>query len=116
MKRIMRFIFLSLTVLFLNSCRKSDNTAIVWNTPIVIENAHNSFWDPELRLNRVELNNRETVIDLTVYGFSDDRRRFTFQPSLHLKAGDAVYALESIDDMKRHRGEASGIPFQTHAA
>ena len=96
----MRFIFLSLTVLFLNSCRKSDNTAIVWNTPIVIENAHNSFWDPELRLNRVELNNRETVIDLTVYGFSDDRRRFTFQPSLHLKAGDAVYALESIDGMK----------------
>ncbi len=96
----MRFFFLSLTVLFLNSCRKSDDTAIVWNTPIVIENAHNSFWDPELRLNRVELNNRETVIDLTVYGFSDDSRRFTFQPSLHLKAGDAVYALESIDGMK----------------
>ena len=81
---------LSLALLFLNGCSKSNVESVIWDTPIVESNAHNDFWDPELRLTRVELNSRETVIDLTVYGFSEDGYLFSFQPRLCLKAGDAV--------------------------
>lgn len=102
---------LSLALLFQNACSKSNVESVIWDTPIVESNAHNDFWDPELRLTRVELNSRETVIDLTVYGFSEDGYLFSFQPRLCLKAGDAVYALDSIEGMKP--GELIKTPIDT---
>ena len=52
------FLYLSLAVPFLIGCAENNGESVVWDTPIVESNAHNDFWDPELRLIRVELDSR----------------------------------------------------------
>lgn len=110
-KNLVSLLSLTLAVLFLDGCSKSNRESVVWDTPIVQKNVHNDFWDPELRLTRVELNSRETVLDMIVYAYSEEYNRFSFQPSLSLKAGGAIYALDSIDGMKP--GEWVNTPADT---